>query len=883
MNDATPIRDALMFCSGSGQYDTRAEVLSDGRPNPSPLAGTAYDGITAAQIVAMVADPPSRPKEEGRWFIPSTYREADARGHSVQRAGGTYYWLAVDVDSGSPTLQAVADAISTVLGDVSRLVYATRSATPELMKWRVLVPLARPLSGEDYADHQAAFFDLLATQGVECDRALVRPGQLIYLPNKGSWYQHEIHKAVRLRLLPSHPLTLRVTADRSARAAAEREAMASRAQRRARTCRPGEEESPSDWFNAQNDLESVLTRYGWTASPGGRDWRSPFQKSGSFATRIMGEGAERMWVSLSASDAGQGFGITTKTGAIAGDAFDLFTHFDHGGDTKSALKEVREEMRATIPPLGWSPESSSSNCHDEELRGASRPQDHSTGDSDSRTQERADSGSRAWPAPDTRLMGDVIAPAPALPLADVLTPSAADWVDAAAEGAGAPPDYVLLSLLSVVGATVGNSRWVTIWPGWSEPPVIWAMCVGNPSAGKSPAIDAVLAPLRRAERPLRDAMLAETEEWEKRAKVAKVAHAHWEKKVTEALAKDRPSPPLPPEADAGRAPHVPRLIVSDGTVERLGVIVEAQPKGFLQFRDELAGWLLGMEVRNGGSDRAFWLEAFGGRGFTVERMGRQPLTVDRLLIGVLGGIQPDRLSELLLKARDDGLLARFLPIWPNRLQPKRPERLASDALADTAMARLTGLDMVQDENGTLQPWFVEFNDEAKAMMDVWRNQCSEWEAETDGLLLSFIGKLPGIAARLALVLSAIAYAFDGAPDPGLKGITAAEFGRACHFLEEYAVPMARRAYGAASVSKGEHAARVLISAIVERGWRSFDTRVAMRDISRPVLGTAEKLAAALRILEEADIIRATKPTAKPAGGRPARIFEVNPAIWRNFA
>lgn len=540
-------------------------------------------------------------------------------------------------------------------------------------------------------------------------------------------------------------------------------------------------------------------------------------------------------------------------------------------------------MRATIPTLGWSPGSTSSNCHDEELRGASNSQDHSTGDSDSRTQERAGSGSRAWPAPDSRLMGDAIEPAPALPLADALTPSAADWVGAAAEGAGAPPDYVLLSLLSVVGATVGNSRWVTIWPGWSEPPVIWAMCVGNPSAGKSPAIDAVLAPLRRAERPLREAMLAETEEWEKRAKVAKVAHAHWEKKVTEALAKDHLPPPLPPEADAGRAPHVPRLVVSDATVERLGVIVEAQPKGVLQFRDELAGWLLAMEARNGGSDRAFWLEAFGGRGFTVERMGRQPLTVDRLLIGVLGGIQPDRLSELLLKAKDDGLLARFLPIWPDRLQPKRPKRLASDALADTAMARLTALDMVQDENGILQPWFVEFNDDAKAMMDVWRSQCSEWEARADGLLLSFIGKLPGIAARLALVLSAVAYAFDGATDPRLRGITASEFGRACHFLEEYAVPMARRAYGAASVSKGEHAARVLLSGIVERGWRSFDTRVAMRDISRPVLGTAEKLAAALRILEEADIIRATKPTARPAGGRPARIFEVNPAIWHYLA
>jgi len=67
----------------------------------------------------------------------------------------------------------------------------------------------------------------------------------------------------------------------------------------------------------------------------------------------------------------------------------------------------------------------------------------------------------------------------------------------------------------------------------------------------------------------------------------------------------------------------------------------------------------------GGSDRPFWLEAYGGRGHTVERMGRRPVHVDRLAIGVVGSIQPDRLRTLLLNSDDDGLLARFLPLWPD--------------------------------------------------------------------------------------------------------------------------------------------------------------------------------------------------------------------------
>lgn len=480
-----------------------------------------------------------------------------------------------------------------------------------------------------------------------------------------------------------------------------------------------------------------------------------------------------------------------------------------------------------------------------------------------------------WPEPDRRFLRPELLEPPALPLGDILTPRAVNWVEATAEGAGAPADYVLLALLSVTGSTIGNARWVSPWRGWAEPPTIWGMCIGNPSAGKSPAIDAVLAPLRRAERPLRESGQAEMEEWEKRVRLAKLAQDVWDKKARAAVEKGTLPPAMPKEADAGPQPHIPRLVVNDGTVEKLGVIVQAQPKGCLQFRDELAGWLLSMESRNGGSDRAFWLEAFGGRGFTVERMGRAPLTIDRLLLGVLGGIQPDRLSELLLKSRDDGLLARFLPVWPHRLPPKQPDRLASDALADEAMGRLTALQMPIGDDGTVRPWFVPFDAEAQRLMNDWRATCAEWEHGAEGLLLSFIGKLPGMAARLSLVLAGIAHAFDNAPDP--QAITPAEFGRACHFIEAYALPMARRSYGAASVPKGDAAGRRLVSVIREKGWRSFTAR-DVRRMQRTGLAGMDEINLALTALVDADLVREVAQPAGQMGGRPQRLFSVHPAI-----
>lgn len=138
-----------------------------------------------------------------------------------------------------------------------------------------------------------------------------------------------------------------------------------------------------------------------------------------------------MWVSLSSSDAGQGLGMTTKNGAVAGDAFDLFCHFEHGGDTRAAVSAYGAELRQDSDPLGLPPakdvaeakgtlaEPQGANSHAAKLPCSSAP----------------------WPAPDLRLLADDLN-APALPLAEVLTPRAADWVTATAEGAGAPPDYV---------------------------------------------------------------------------------------------------------------------------------------------------------------------------------------------------------------------------------------------------------------------------------------------------------------------------------------------------------------------------------------------------------------------------------------------------------
>lgn len=481
-----------------------------------------------------------------------------------------------------------------------------------------------------------------------------------------------------------------------------------------------------------------------------------------------------------------------------------------------------------------------------------------------------------WPEPDPRFLRSVLPPPPELPLRDVLGPLLAQWVREAAEAKGAPPDYVFASVLAVASATIGNARWVSPWKGWADPPLIWVMCIGLPSAGKSPAIDAAMKPLRDVERPLREKARKAQQEWQEKADLAKLAEATWKEAARAAIKDGKPAPEKPAGCEAGPCPHIPRLVVNDGTIEKLGAILAKQPRGTFQMRDELAGWLEGMQrYSGGGSDRPFWLEAYGGRGFTVERMGREPLTIDRLSIGVLGGIQPDRLKSLLFKADDDGLLARFLPIWPNPVPVRRPGAWADEALMERVLRRLLTLQMVTDDTGETRPWFVPFTENARAEMDDFRAKVRELEAGAEGLLLSFIGKLPGLAARLALVLAYLHWAAESTEEP--HEVTAQDFARATHLVEAYFLPMARRAYADATTPKAERAARRLVGIIREEGWHSFTSRDVLR-LDRAGLGSAAELNPALTMLEEGDCIRAVGEPAKPQGGRPQRLFIVNPAL-----
>lgn len=485
----------------------------------------------------------------------------------------------------------------------------------------------------------------------------------------------------------------------------------------------------------------------------------------------------------------------------------------------------------------------------------------------------------AWPAPDMRYLRPELPEPPSLPLEDVFSPRWSSWIRAAAEAKAAPPDYVLAGALSVCSAIIGNSRWSSPWQGWAEPPVLWAVAIGNPSMNKSPGLDAILDPLKKVERCLREKKQVEVTEWRVKADVAKLVESAWKEAVKAAIKSGEDIPPRPANANAGKEPVMPRLAVSDTTVEKLAVIASVQPRGVLLARDELAGWLQGMSrYSGGGSDRPFWLEAYGGRSYSVERMGRDPVYVDRLSVGVLGGIQPDRLRSLLMKTDDDGLLARFFPVWPNPAPVKRPDLSYNESFMENVIHRLLTLSMHRDESGTVRPRVIQFSEDSRDLLDGFREAVRGWESSAEGLLLSFIGKLAGLAVRLSLVIGFMEWASGEADEP--QEIIANHFGRAAHLIESYLLPMARRAYVNASVPKDERGSRRLVKLIQEKGWRQFASREVLRS-GQVGLSNSKDLNPVLNALQEADIIRPVATSSGSQGGRSRRLYMVNPAVFRD--
>jgi hypothetical protein len=391
-------------------------------------------------------------------------------------------------------------------------------------------------------------------------------------------------------------------------------------------------------------------------------------------------------------------------------------------------------------------------------------------------------------------------------------------------------------------------------------------------------MSAVFRPLQQVE----DRMAADFEQtvaaYEMQRETAKAQREAWEAEVKAAI-RDGGEPPLRPEcAILPDEPVRPRVRVMDATVEKLGALSAALPRGLLLVRDELAGWLGAFDkYGGGGSDRAFAIEMYGGRPYTIDRMkNREPLHVRHLSIGVIGGIQPDKLAGVI-DGLDDGLPARFLWVWPDTLPRFTLARdFADDSAAQEAFDRLAGLPMGFDAHGNPEPIVIRLGRDAEDMLEEFSREMLSRAEDASGAFAGALGKVRGQALRLATILEFLWWSVQGGAEP--EQVTRQSMIAACGLLDGYFVPMAERVYGDAAIPMPERLAMALARHLKRAKVREFNARMLRREIGG-ALRDAAAMETACTALVEAGLIREKFSRSGVTPGRAARNYEVNPVVF----
>ena len=499
----------------------------------------------------------------------------------------------------------------------------------------------------------------------------------------------------------------------------------------------------------------------------------------------------------------------------------------------------------------------------------------SANDDDTSTTD--DDAGPSWDYPDLSLLDDRRGELPPFPL-DVFSPTWQEWATNAAHGAGTAVDHVVTPLLGIASSLIGTARRVRASRSWSEPFTMWTGIVGYSGTGKTPGLDVTQRALARIERNRKQLVGELRRAHESKIESAKAANKQWKAKVQEAVEAGRKGPDMPADAEIPEAFVPPRLYVSDSTIEKLAVLLQARPHGMLYIRDELAGLFLNLSRYSGGTDKEFWLEAWNGKPYNVERVNRPPVDVQHLLVGVTGGFQPDKLVRSF-DGDADGLYARVLFAWPTEApyQPLTDTVEEVEPEFQNALSRL--IDLAEFAEGELISRDVGLTPDAVTTFEQFRQLVHQKKDGLDGREREWWVKAPAHVLRLAGTLAYLDWAMEsvGTSTPAPTTIGARFVAAAVRLVTEYFWPHARAAIRQIGLTESHAKARKVLR------WLRAERRdqVSIEDVRRDALQQSLNAEATEKLVEalvQAGWLRKA-PIEKRGRGRHAHRWAVNPLLW----
>lgn len=489
----------------------------------------------------------------------------------------------------------------------------------------------------------------------------------------------------------------------------------------------------------------------------------------------------------------------------------------------------------------------------------------------------------AWGDP---LPLDQVPAAPEFPMPCLPGPIAAFIMDVA-ERMQTAIDYIAIAVIMCLAGCIGNT--VRIRPkkkdSWEERPCLYAMVIGPVSSLKTPAMAAAMKILLDIEAENMADHKEAMARFEREMLVYAARKKAYEAECKKKLKSGGHGVDLPPfECDEPVKPAPKRLRVTDTTVEKVAELMMAS-RGLTLFIDELSSFLLNLQRYSNGTDRKFYLQAYNGGPFAVDRIKRGSMVVPDLYICIVGSIQPSVVRQIFADAgEDDGFFERFgLCVYPGpptewKYVDREPDRTVEHRYR-SACRRLHDTDFAQYFPGSLkegQRPYARFDAPAqKSFVEWYSGHRRRMLTMSDAAERQAAGKGEGLVCRLALVIHLAAWACG--EEAAALQISETSIVRAITLAEEYLFPMRRRVLAAFSTTQAESAAEGLAEKIASNNIESFTVR-DIRQRKWKGLKDNDAILDAVGILKDHHWVQG--PVKEKTCGRSKDVFLVNPEVLK---
>ncbi|MEN9613365.1 MAG: hypothetical protein RLZZ628_4179, partial [Bacteroidota bacterium] len=310
-------------------------------------------------------------------------------------------------------------------------------------------------------------------------------------------------------------------------------------------------------------------------------------------------------------------------------------------------------------------------------------------------------------------------------------------INAFQKAEGYPMDYYGTNALVAISSLLGIAYKAQYRQGHEHFPILYAVLVGDSSAGKSVSA-------KRFFQPLFDIEKNAAEEYN-------IKMGIWHQ---EALS-EKEAPPKPKRRE---------LIIDNSTLEALIRAMYHNPRGILYLQEEVLAWIKNMNSYRSGSDEQFWLKNWDSAFVKYNRVSGDIITIANPNATVIGGVQPGVIHQLLNGDKNiTGFSARLIFAYPAETKaPYDSDDFPSDEMTNQWQQMITYVDSLPNRIDagktynnipTVDFVLIKCSTEAKKIYKKAINELTDnINAADNDQLKSIYGKLKSYMMRFALIL-----------------------------------------------------------------------------------------------------------------------------------